>query len=164
MPLLNTQPSITVLESTRLIGIQAPMSLLNDQTPSLWKTFMPRLKEVTGRIGEDFYSLQEYPADYFRAFQPDRVFKKWAAAKVNIDQTPLEGMEFLSLKGAYAVFEYQGLRSDFGNAIRQILTGWLPGSEYELDDRPHFERLDHRYKQNDPESVEEIWIPVRVRG
>jgi AraC family transcriptional regulator len=38
---------------------------------------------------------------------------------------------------------------------------WLPASGYELDDRPHFEILGERYKNNDPDSEEELWFPVR---
>jgi AraC family transcriptional regulator len=37
----------------------------------------------------------------------------------------------------------------------------LPASGYELDDRPHFEILGERYKNNDPDSEEELWFPVR---
>jgi AraC family transcriptional regulator len=42
-----------------------------------------------------------------------------------------------------------------------IFTRWLPASGYQLDNRPHFEILGDKYKNNDPESEEEIWIPVR---
>jgi AraC family transcriptional regulator len=29
-----------------------------------------------------------------------------------------------------------------------------------LDDRPHFEVLGEKYKNNDPTSEKEIWIPI----
>jgi AraC family transcriptional regulator len=35
--------------------------------------------------------------------------------------------------------------------------------EYELDDRPHFEILGDKYKNNDPNSEEEIWIPIKLK-
>jgi AraC family transcriptional regulator len=31
---------------------------------------------------------------------------------------------------------------------------------FEVDDRPHFEILGIRYRNNDPNSEEEIWIPI----
>jgi predicted transcriptional regulator YdeE len=40
---------------------------------------------------------------------------------------------------------------------RREITNNLP------DDRPHFEVLGKNYKNNDPVSEEEIWIPVRAR-
>ncbi|WP_339791455.1 GyrI-like domain-containing protein [uncultured Imperialibacter sp.] len=44
-----------------------------------------------------------------------------------------------------------------------IFGTWLPASAYDLDDRPHFEVLGDNYKNNDPTSEEEIWIPIRPR-
>jgi hypothetical protein len=31
-----------------------------------------------------------------------------------------------------------------------------------LDDRPHFEVLGSKYRNNDPESEEETWIPTKL--
>ncbi len=39
----------------------------------------------------------------------------------------------------------------------------LPNSEYELENRPHFEVLGEKYKNNDPNSEEEIWIPIKKK-
>ena len=62
--------------------------------------------------------------------------------------------------GLYAMFEYKGSSKD--NSIFQyIYTSWLPNSTYVLDDRPHFEVLGKKYKNNDPNSEEEIWIPIK---
>jgi len=33
-----------------------------------------------------------------------------------------------------------------------------------LDNRPHFEVLGEKYKNGDPESEEEIWIPVKEKA
>jgi AraC family transcriptional regulator len=64
--------------------------------------------------------------------------------------------------GLYAVFDYKGLSTD--NSIFQFIFGtWLPSSEYDLDDRPHFEVLGNKYKNNDPTSEEEIWIPIKMK-
>lgn len=45
-----------------------------------------------------------------------------------------------------------------------IFSDWLPKSDYELDERPHFEILDEKYKNDDPNSEEEIWIPIRNKN
>jgi AraC family transcriptional regulator len=39
----------------------------------------------------------------------------------------------------------------------------LPNSNYHLDDRPHFEILGEKYKNADPGSEEEIWIPIKAK-
>jgi len=39
----------------------------------------------------------------------------------------------------------------------------LPNSDYELDNRPHFEILGKKYKNNSADSEEEIWIPVKLK-
>ena len=73
------------------------------------------------------------------------------------------GLEtFVLPEGQYAVFQYKGLSSD--NSIFQYIFGtWLPGSDYVLDDRPHFEVLGDKYKNNDPASEEEIWVPIQPK-
>jgi AraC family transcriptional regulator len=40
---------------------------------------------------------------------------------------------------------------------------WLPGSDFVLDTRPHFEVLGDQYKNNDTTSEEEIWIPIKLK-
>lgn len=42
-----------------------------------------------------------------------------------------------------------------------IFVEWLPDTIYELDNRPHFEILGEKYKNNDPDSEEDLWIPIR---
>jgi AraC family transcriptional regulator len=70
---------------------------------------------------------------------------------------------FLLPGGLYAVFHYKGLPSEGAKTFQYIFGTWLPGSEYALDNRPHFEVLGERYNNNSPDSEEEIWIPVKPR-
>jgi AraC family transcriptional regulator len=64
--------------------------------------------------------------------------------------------------GLYAVFDYKGSSND-QSIFLYIFGSWLPNSGYNLDDRPHFEVLGNKYKNNDPTSEEEIWIPIKPR-
>ena len=78
------------------------------------------------------------------------------------DNVPSEMETFVLPAGLYAVFHYKGLSTD--NSIFQYIFGtWLPGSDYVLDDRPHFEILGDKYKNNDPASEEDIWIPIKPK-
>ena len=65
--------------------------------------------------------------------------------------------------GSYAVFDYKGLNTDTQIFI-YIFKEWLPNSDYELDERPHFEILGNKYKNGNPESEEEIWIPIKQKN
>jgi AraC family transcriptional regulator len=73
-------------------------------------------------------------------------------------------METFVLKsGLYAVFHYQGLSTD-NRIFVYILGTWLPNSMYDLDARPHFEVLGEKYKNGDPNSEEDIWIPIKPKS
>ena len=182
-------PRIEERATGQFIGICMSMSLMEDKTGQLWRQFMPRRHEIMHRTNTDMVSLQVYPKGYFSEFDPSRVFVKWALAEVgnvsaekgeNEDRGDdgwnvsaekgenedrgggiPEGMKVFELQGGlYAVFTHRG--SD--PAIFDYIYGeWLVASDFELDDRPHFEVLDVRYRHSDPEAEEEIWIPVRLK-
>lgn len=89
-------------------------------------------------------------------FKPTNEFERWATVEVSdFDNVPNEMETFVLPSGLYAVFDYKGLSTD--NSIFQYILGtWLPSSDYVLDNRPHFEVLGDKYKNNDPTSEEEI--------
>lgn len=156
-------PRFADFTSKKFVGMRMRMSLVNNKTGQLWGSFMPRLKEISNNLSSDLYSLNVYEPDHFRQFNPSREFEKWALAEVsNFDIVP-QGMEtFICEGGMYAVFDYKGSSHD--TAIFQYIFGtWLPQSTYLLDNRPHFEVLGPKYRTGDPESEEEIWIPIRSR-
>jgi AraC family transcriptional regulator len=158
------EPRIEIFPEKKLIGMQKPMSFAENKTGELWKNFMQRQKEINNKIGNDFYSIQIYGPDYFTSFDPAVQFPKWAAVEVlNFDFIPI-GMEPFTLTGGlYAVFFYKGAASAGQKTFQYIFGTWLPKSGYALDNRPHFEILGERYKNEDPGSEEEIWVPLVQR-
>jgi AraC family transcriptional regulator len=157
-------PRIETLTEKKLVGKRITMSLSNNKTAALWKSFMINRKEIHNTRGTELYSMQRYPVQYFQAFNPNTEFEKWAAIEVaDFNATPAE-METTTLPGGlYAVFLHQGPASTGAQTFQYIFQQWLPLSAYILDERPHFELLDHRYKNEDPGSEEEIWIPIRAK-
>jgi AraC family transcriptional regulator len=152
-------PKILALPETLLVGKKRSMSLLDNQTQALWQSFMPRRELITNRIGNDYYSVQNYNPDYFEHFNPSKTFEKWAAAAVKaFENIPSEMESFILPAGLYAVFEHKGMDTAI---FQQIFSEWLPNAPYVLDDRPHFELLGEKYKNEDPNSEEQIWIPIR---
>ncbi len=155
------QPRIEILSPKKLIGLNLKMSLVNNLTTQLWRQFGPRIKEIPHRVSEDKISMQVYPQSYYAQFSPITEFEKWATVEVSsFDDIP-EGLQSFELQGGrYAVFDYKGSSTD--PAIFQyIFSEWLPNSNYVVDDHPHFEVLGSKYKNNDPNSEEEIWVPVK---
>ena len=66
--------------------------------------------------------------------------------------------------GLYAVFVHKGPASEGLRTYEYIFGKWLPASDFLLDDRPHFALIGKRYKHKDPNSEEEIWIPIKKRS
>ncbi len=157
------QPTIVQLPPKTLIGTSLSMSVQNNRTGELWKSFMPRRGQIINQIGTELYSLQVYPANYFQAFNPEAVFEKWALVEVRTQEAIPEGMQAFNLdEGLYACFHYQGPSTD--KRIFQYIFGeWIPQSEYVIDDRPHFELLGPKYSNTSPNSEEDIYVPIRLK-
>jgi AraC family transcriptional regulator len=157
------EPRIENLSEKKLIGIRLIMSFADFKIGELWKSFLPRRKEITNNLTNDLISMAIYKPMHFVDFKPTNEFEKWAMVEVKDFKSVPFDMETFTLKdGLYAVFNYKGSSTD--NSIFQYIFGtWLPNSDYFLDDRPHFEVLGEKYKNADPNSEEEIWIPIRKK-
>ena len=153
-------PTIKELHEKKLVGKRMKMSLAINKTGDLWKSFMPKLKDISNKVNTALLSMQVYESSYFSSFNPNNEFEKWAAIEVSdFGSVPEEMDSFTLVGGLYAVFNYKGLSTD-DRIFQYIFMTWLPNSAYQLDSRPHFEILGEKYKNNDPNSEEEIWIPV----
>lgn len=157
------QPNIQLLQPKKMIGIRMSMSLAENKTALLWKTFMPHRKEIMNNVNEDLFSINIYPVGYNPANLADE-FEKWAAAEVGNDSIIPDNMQSFTLQeGLYAVFHYKGSGNDT-SIFQYIFTEWLPSSGYVLDNRPHFEILGKLYKNASPDSEEDIWIPIKPKS
>ncbi|MFE3867823.1 GyrI-like domain-containing protein [Flavobacterium sp. LS2P90] len=133
-------PRIETLLEKKLIGKRMTMSLANDKTPELWKSFMPRRKEIQNCIGSNLYFMQIYDPLYFKNFDSNTDFEKWATVEVtDFDKVPDEMDPFTITSGLYPVLTYKGDIISAPQVFQYIFTTWLPNSDYILDNRPHFE-------------------------
>ena len=158
-------PDIRTLEEKKLVGKQLVMTYGNNKTFELWRSFMPERKNILNTTGPDLYSVQIYNKNFdFSKFNTDEKFEKWATIEVSDFSSVPEGMSTLVIPaGLYAVFLHKGPASEGPKSFGYIYGTWLPDSEYVIDSRPHFEILGSRYKNDDPSSEEEIWVPVRKK-
>lgn len=160
---MRMKPRIETSHERKLVGKRLTMSLSENKTGELWKSFLSRHSAINNQLNNDLISMQVYQPSYFTDFEPTKEFEKWATSAVaDFDNVPSDMETFLLASGLYAVFHYQGSSND-ASVFQYIFRTWLPGSDYELDDRPHFEVLGDKYRNNDPRSEEEIWIPIKPR-
>lgn len=160
------QPEIRKIKESKLVGKYLRMSFTNDRTFELWRSFMPYRKTITNISSTDMYSVLVYDSiPDFDNFNPSIQFDKWAAVPVDNQEHIPERMNVHNLSGGlYAVFLYIGLPSAATPTFTYIYTQWLPSSEYELDDREHFQVMGSKYSNTDPASEEELWIPIRLKN
>jgi AraC family transcriptional regulator len=156
------QPRIETLKEKKLVGKCLKMSLAPNGTFDLWRSFMPELRKIRNRLSDELISMHVYGGP-LRTGDWRQEFEKWAAVEVSeLDHVPEGFRSFVLKSDLYAVFDYKGLNTD-SRIFVYIFTQWLPGSGYVLDERPHFEILGEKYKNEDPDSEEEIWIPVQPK-
>ena len=159
------EAQIKILTEKKLIGNYIIMSFMENKTFQLWSGFMPRRKEIKNTVDSNLYSLEIFPQDYFDNFDANRTFQKWAATEVkDFDTLPAEMESLIIPTGIYAVFIHKGPAAEAHQTYHSIFAEWLPNSEYTVDDRPHFALMDEKYKKDDPNSEEEIWIPIKNRS
>lgn len=159
------QPKIEKVAEKKLIGKRVLMSFSENRDAELWRSFMPRRKEIGNAVGTDLYCVQVYDAMDFETFDPNITFEKWAALEVTDFATVPQGMETITLPGGlYAVFLYKGAASAAADFFQHVFKVWLPSSDFSLDNRPHFDVLGQKYRNEDPSSEEDICIPIKIRG
>ncbi len=159
------EPRIVTLEEKKMVGHSLKMSLAANRTFDLWSGFMPLKRHITNTIGSDLYSIQVYGIfPDATSFSPTTEFEKWATVEVSEYVKYAADFKTLTLQGGlYAVFIHKGLPSEFKKTMDFIFGEWIPASKYELDHRPQFEIFGEKYKNNHPDSEEEVWIPVKLK-
>jgi len=158
------EPRIETIEEKSFIGMSIEMSLADNKTFQLFSKFMPRKKEISNLKNHDVYDLIIYPKNYFATFNPTTYFKKHALVEVlDLENIPEEMESFILPKGKYAVFTFKGYVPNQAN-FEYIFTQWLPNSEYNLDDRPHFDILSEKIQQKSNDAFQEVWIPVKTKS
>ena len=156
------EPRIETLPEKKFIGKRIKMSFSDNKTRELWSSFMPRRREIKNNIGTELYSIEVYEQLYFNNFNPEKEFDKWAAVEVIDFETVPDDMETLTSPGGlYTVFIYKGSADKASETYRYIFGTWLPASDFLLDVRPHFAVMGEKYKNDETDSEEEVWIPVK---
>ena len=161
-------PKIIRIEPKVMVGMSITTNQNTPQdTYKLWKTFIPRLKDIEHRKDQNLFSIQLFHSHLdFAAFSPETEFQKWAAVEVTKKESVPDGLKSLNIKsGEYAIFIHHGPSVNFPKTAQYIFGMWLPNSIYEFDARPQFEIMGPDYKgPDDEDSQEEVWIPIKKKA
>lgn len=161
---IDMQPRFETMKERKFVGKCTKMSFSKNRTAELWRGFMPRKKEIKNNINSDLYSIEVYEPGYFNKFNPEKEFDKWAAVEVpDFSMVPTDMDTIILPEGLYAVFLYKGPASAASKLYQNIFGDWLSNPDFSLDNRPHFALMGAKYKNEDPDSEEEIWIPIKRR-
>lgn len=152
---------IVSFPNTWLIGMDHKCSFVKYDVYNLWKNFMPRKSEIQNQLNANIFSIAFYPENFFGSFNPNVEFVKVAAIQCSeIVEIPTGMKTFEIPEGMYFKFRYKGKADQYPTLFERILKEVLPQNNLVLDNRPHFEILGPEYKNNDPNSEEDIHIPV----
>lgn len=157
---------IVTTKKIQLAGISIETSIMEKRTRDIWKQFRTLQKDIPNQITDKSYSVEVYPAGVDMKFLNEKTrFEKWAAVAVSSTEDLPDGVKSLTInESLYANFLHRGTLDTFPETMHEFYSIWLPESEYEIDDRPHFEVMDERYKgPADPSSIEEIYVPVKKK-
>lgn len=151
-------------EEIKIVGLKAEVNFTtNGQvTGQLARQFMPRLNEINHRADEFTVSLQKYSNFDFKEFNPHKTFEKWIGVMVNSFNNLPEGLDTLAIsKGKHLVIDFKGSVQQFIELWRELHSSWLTSKGFELDNRPHFEKLPPSYNPMQEANEEEIWVPIK---
>lgn len=158
---LMLKPQIRRKAAFTVMGLAGQFTMENNTIHLLWDDFNRRDKEIPNAIHDAAIGVCYHDDNY----SPEKSFTYMAGFAVSkVEEIPA-GMSVRDLpEGEYAVFEHKGALDSLSATYDMIYREWLPSSEYELDPRDDFELYDERFDYGKPESILEIWIPIKKKA
>lgn len=139
-----------------IVGCGADVSQLD--ICGLWERFDAHSKHIKNQVEGRSYEIhiQEETA-------PPMHFCLVGVEVREIENPPVEVFAKVVPACEYAVFTHQFRDGGFGHAFKKVYD-WLMNSEYAPTYQFDIQCYDSRFKSpEDPESVIEIWVPVKPR-
>ena len=160
--LIHLPPTLFGGLETRFITVMSKDANNLEVIPKLWQRFISRLGELTPVEPGISYGLCDIPdSQKVPALRPNDALYL-AGIKIQSDQTLPPGMVAWRMPGGlHARFLHRGPIAGIGQTIGGIYSQWFPTSGYTRGAGPDLERYDSRFHPTRPDSVVEIYIPVR---
>lgn len=142
-----------------VIGLQVELTRSQNENHKIiarhWKRFNHELRKQNIKFDNDWlkYGVTRKIGDHYTYLT--------AIPKV----INIEGFLEEELKGGkYLCFEHKGDMGLLKSTIHGIYKTVIPGSKFELDHSRtvvHYEQYDHRFLWNNPNSIIELYVPIK---
>jgi AraC family transcriptional regulator len=155
------EPKFVDLDSIQLVGLPFYGDPAEGRFGKAWDRFIQYDKSITNKVnGNISYGLEVYGPEFFQLHQ-------WtyfpSVAVNNLEQIP-EGLFGKILPVArYVVFTAVGKLAKIGEMFQFAYMDWIPASSYEVAHPFDFELYDERFHGDVPESMVDIYIPIKPK-
>jgi AraC family transcriptional regulator len=149
------EPKIVERSGFTVVGLKYRGKNESNEIPQLWQVLGPRAGEITNRV--DAHVAYGISANINKSTGE---FDYIAGFEVSTTKKLPEGMISFKVPGAkYAVFSttLPNVGETFDNAYHI----WLPESGHQPAGGPEFEVYDERFDPQDPDSLFDLYIPVK---
>ena len=152
------KPRFATKAAFNVIGVFC-RSTPSESLHKLWNDFSARVQEIPNILDQS----KAYQVCVFEDANPEKEeYTFIAGMEVKDVSTVPEGMLSHKVQEAhYAIFEHKGLLDTLHKTYEYIFAVWLPDSGYQMVDADSLEVYDERFQVGNPESVFEIWVPVK---
>lgn len=161
---ISPEPREAKLESMLVAGYEVHDSMDHDQIMNCWMNLMQNYESIKSATGDVLYGITYFTENY----DPETFtgYAYMAATEVKSEENLPKDMVLRKIAAAnYLVFEHRGPLSRLEDSFNYIFQKYLPNSKREFLQSDVLESYDKRYNAEnpeDPESVIEIWMPVKA--
>jgi AraC family transcriptional regulator len=151
------EPKIVELGAFTVVGLRYFGDNKKQEIRGLWEDF--------GRNFNKFKHIKENsPAIGLCVMLPGEMEKLEYVAGMMVDSTDDMDPAFVSKEvppSKYAVFTHKGTLYNLGETYNFIFSKWVKDCGYEINTMLNFEWYDDRFKDNDPNSEFDIYVPIK---
>jgi AraC family transcriptional regulator len=156
-------PKIVHKAAFKVIGMSCRTTMQDNIIPQLWDDFNNRCHEMQNTVVPNT-CLGLCMSEPNVEMTENTPFIYLAGVEVSSTDIIPEGMEVKELaESDYAVFEHHGSLDTLGQTYDAIYNNWMPEAKYTQDKNYDFEVYDDRFKFGEPDSIMEIWVPVKAK-
>lgn len=147
-------PGIVLRDEFIVVGIRTVLEMSAQSTGTLWKDdFLPRHNEITGAEKTYYGVFNTLPDD-----QKGGRYEYVAGVVSDLENIPVGMVGWVIPEASYAEAEATGL-TGINQVCRDLITGWLPDSGYQMVSSPMFAYTTHPHPDS-PDAVWKVNIPV----
>lgn len=161
---ITPEPREDKLESMLVAGYEVKDSMDHEQIMKCWMNLMQNYESIKSATGDVLYGVTYFADNYDP--KTEKGYAYLACTQVSSEEGLPKGIVLHKVPASnYLVFEHKGSLSRLEQSFTYIFEKYLPNSKREFSNSDVLETYDYRYNAEnpeDPESLIEIWIPVKA--